>query len=326
MNETRLIELIEKLYSDSLTISEKLEFESLLDQNEENRKLFRTYNFAHGAMAAIELSRKSPSADNITKKQTKRTFSRQWLRISIGAAAACFAIVSLLAIIEKTERKQPQISYCEVTNSDARVTKVLLPDSSVVYLFSGSSIRFPNIFDSNERVVELIGEATFEVKANPKRPFFVNTCDGTRVMAYGTKFNVSGYSNENSTSVYLMSGKVDFIMHEHEKIVLRPEMYLCYDRQDRSVSLNRKSMAEFMALEKGVLLFDNTPLDEIMVKLSRTYHVQIECQDIAAFKYSYTGSFKEESIYQVMDILVKSSPHLRWKKQGDTFVFFQSNK
>ena len=71
------------------------------------------------------------------------------------------------------------------------VIRYELPDHSVVWLNAGSTLRYPTTFKKDNRLVELKGEAYFEVQADKDRPFYVNTPNGLSVYVYGTKFNVA---------------------------------------------------------------------------------------------------------------------------------------
>ena len=73
-----------------------------------------------------------------------------------------------------------------------------LPDHSVVWLNAGSTLRYPTVFREENRNVTLKGEAYFEVQADHKRPFYVNTPSGLSVYVYGTKFNVAAYEDDSN--------------------------------------------------------------------------------------------------------------------------------
>lgn len=101
--------------------------------------------------------------------------------------------------------------YAEVMAATGSVIRYELPDHSVVWLNSGSTLRYPTVFKKDNRNVELKGEAYFEVEADRKRPFYVNTPAGLSVYVYGTKFNVNAYEDDNSIETVLEKGKVNVI-------------------------------------------------------------------------------------------------------------------
>lgn len=82
-----------------------------------------------------------------------------------------------------------------------------LPDGTKVWLNAGSSIRYPVVFNSVERKVEITGEAYFEVVKDTKKPFLVNIPGGT-VEVLGTHFNVNAYDDEEAVRTTLLEGSV----------------------------------------------------------------------------------------------------------------------
>ena len=75
--------------------------------------------------------------------------------------------------------------------------KLILPDSSVVYLGAGSKLTWPSHFVKGKlRNIQLEGEAFFEVKHDTSSPFIVHSGQmQTRVL--GTSFNVKQKANES---------------------------------------------------------------------------------------------------------------------------------
>ena len=101
--------------------------------------------------------------------------------------------------------------YAEVVTATGSVIRYELPDHSVVWLNAGSTLCYPTTFKKDNRLVELKGEAYFEVQADKDRPFYVNTPNGLSVYVYGTKFNVAAYEDDNYIETVLEKGKVNVI-------------------------------------------------------------------------------------------------------------------
>ncbi|HLP11919.1 MAG TPA: FecR family protein [Flavobacteriales bacterium] len=118
--------------------------------------------------------------------------------------------VSSLAKINPVKKvvvtEQPEFVELE---SGANTAKIVLPDSTHVYLNKNSKITYPEKFNGNERPVYLSGEAFFEVSENKKMPFIIY-CAGTKTEVTGTSFNVRGYENEKQVEVSVVTGSVAF--------------------------------------------------------------------------------------------------------------------
>ena len=85
--------------------------------------------------------------------------------------------------------------------------RVTLPDGSKVWLNATSSIKFPGVFKSNIREVELNGEAYFEIAKNSAMPFRVKS-NGAQIEVIGTHFNVKAYGNEKLMKTTLVEGSI----------------------------------------------------------------------------------------------------------------------
>ena len=129
--------------------------------------------------------------------------------------------------------------YAEVVTATGSVIRYELPDHSVVWLNAGSTLRYPTTFKKDNRLVELKGEAYFEVQADKDRPFYVNTPNGLNVYVYGTKFNVAAYEDDNYIETVLEKGKVNVITPDQETIVLAPGEQLLYDKQSQKSKKNK---------------------------------------------------------------------------------------
>ena len=181
--------------------------------------------------------------------------------------------------------------YAEVVTATGSVIRYELPDHSVVWLNAGSTLRYPTTFKKDNRLVELKGEAYFEVQADKDRPFYVNTPNGLSVYVYGTKFNVAAYEDDNYIETVLEKGKVNVITPDQETIVLAPGEQLLYDKQSQQLKKNKVDVYGKIAWKDGKLIFRNASLEEIL---------------------KYRATFRTETLSQILDYLARSAD-LKWK-------------
>lgn len=204
--------------------------------------------------------------------------------------------------------------YAEVTATMGTVIRYELPDQSVVWLNSGSTLRYPAIFKKDNREVELKGEAYFEVEADSERPFYVNTPNGLSAYVYGTKFNVAAYEDDNYIETVLEKGKVNVITPNRETIALAPGEQLLYNKQTRESIKNSVDVYGKTAWKDGKLIFRNASLDDIFKRLERHFNVDIQFNNKHSKEYKYRATFRTETLSQIMDYLAKSAA-LKWKIQ-----------
>jgi transmembrane sensor len=244
--------------------------------------------------------------------------------------AAFLAIPLLLATLTLgylyLNEPEPEVKYAEVTSTMGTVVRYELPDHSVVWLNSGSKLRYPTVFKKNNRNVELTGEAYFQVEADPERPFYVNTPNGLSVYVYGTQFNVAAYENDDYIETVLEKGKVNVVTPGgQETITLLPGEQLLYDKQTSQAVRNQVDVYGKVAWKDGKLIFRNTSLEEIIKRLERHFNVDIEFNNNTGKEYTYRATFRTETLTQILDYLAKSA-NLKWKiltpeqREDDTFT------
>ena len=164
-----------------------------------------------------------------------------------------------------------------------------LPDSSEVWLNSGSRLLFPNKFKSNKREVFLVGEAYFKVMADKTKPFIVNTNE-LSVEALGTEFNISSYVGDNIVNTALAEGLVKIQRINHglfdRDIYLKPNQISSFNKTTQELSIKDVNIAYHTSWKDGFFLFENEKLNRITVRLERYYNVEIQ------YKNPLTGSIE----------------------------------
>jgi ferric-dicitrate binding protein FerR (iron transport regulator) len=218
-------------------------------------------------------------------------------------------------------------SYSEIHSPYGTRTTFYLSDGSTGWLNGGSSLKFPTQFGGKVRDVKLTGEAYFNVIPNHKKPFVVST-DNIDVKVFGTSFNVMAYADEQITEVTLESGQVEVFKKTNNIIksigILKPNESCIYNfRSDSSKILSINSTEKLSWLD-GKLTFKYEPFEEVVRKINRWYNVNIVIKDELLNSYIYYGTFKDETLEEVLRLLQFTAP-IRYKdiererKQDGTF-------
>ena len=191
------------------------------------------------------------------RTQMKMKANRRQQVYSLIMRCAAFLTLPLLMtslVLGYLYFHEPELDekYAEVTAATGSVIRYELPDHSVVWLNAGSTLRYPTVFREENRNVTLKGEAYFEVQADHKRPFYVNTPSGLSVYVYGTKFNVAAYEDDSNIETVLEKGKVNVITPDRSTIVqLIPGEQLLYDKQSKKLIKNKVDVYEKIAWKAG---------------------------------------------------------------------------
>jgi transmembrane sensor len=158
------------------------------------------------------------------------------------------------------------VVYNTMQTPKGRSYALTLSDGSKVWLNAESTIRFPTTFTGKERVVEITGEAYFEVVHNSKQPFRVMTRKET-INDLGTKFNVNAYDNEGAVKTTLLEGAVKI-----EDILLKP------GEQYESGKVSPVNTDKVIAWVNGQFSFERADIATIMRQVERWYGVRTEYQ------------------------------------------------
>jgi len=183
--------------------------------------------------------------------------------------------------------------------------KVVLPDSTVVWLNSSSAISYPSKFSGNFREVSFIGEGYFEVKKNPDRPMKILLNNGMTVSVKGTTFNLSAYENDKTVSLFLLSGHVSILNDKSKELLkVEPNQKISIDRMTNKISvLTPDDIMPTVGWKKGWLVFDEAEMQEIIKKVERWYGVRVVVLDSSIMSKTLTAKFREESISQVLGMM-----------------------
>ena len=139
----------------------------------------------------------------------KRKISLQWMAVAV---AICAGLIISVFYVSQSKDSSPVFLW-NGENSNTLVT--MLDDGSTVYLAANASISYPSDFASNQRKVELNGNALFYVTRDEKRPFVVETNEKIRIEVVGTIFAVQS-SPENPFELSVKQGKVNVYSKDNQ--------------------------------------------------------------------------------------------------------------
>lgn len=213
--------------------------------------------------------------------------------------------------------------YNTITTPKGGQYQVNLADGTKVWLNAASSLKFPTTFDKNQRIVELIGEAYFEVnpKNNPgqknsAQPFLVKT-NNQVVEVLGTHFNVNAYQDESETKTTLLEGSVQVSQSSSgnsEK--LRPGQQSIVNNTITVLNVDATQSIEW---QKGYFSFDNENVESIMRKISRWYDVDVQFRGNIRFRKFGGRISKFEDITEVLRVMEKTQV-IHFKIEGRKII------
>lgn len=219
-----------------------------------------------------------------------------------------------------------------VSTQNGSKSKIQMPDGTQVWLNSGSTLTYDDSFGIERRVVNLVGEAFFDVAHDAKKPFIIHT-ESLTLRVLGTAFNVKSYHNGASSEATLIRGslEVSFPSRPLEKIVLKPNEKISVTNQNeqkskdvqKSIKKNLESQPlialtkvepspldnetiEEIAWKENQLIFRTKNFEDLSLDLERWYNVKIDIKNNNIKDKKFTGIFKNETIFEALEALKQS--------------------
>ena len=253
----------------------------------------------------------------VSRSRQLQIFSRVSNWLTKAAAILLIPVLSFLIYtlsdnsIKSAKYSDMVVDSLEVIAPQGSRTVAQLSDGTEVHLNFGSKIKYPRTFNGNTRDVSLSGEGFFNVAHDPEHPFIVKI-KRVNIRALGTKFNVLSYPENDDVATTLVEGKVvleKFTEKGETKTIgtLVPGQHVEYDINSGKISSTRGNIEKYIAWKDGLLIFDNSRIDEVAERLERMFNVEIETNDDIK-DYTYTVKFVDESLAQILDLLTKATP------------------
>ena len=187
----------------------------------------------------------------------------------------------------------------------AETRTILLPDGTSATLNHYSSLSYPKQFKSDNREVELSGEAYFEVSKNKKHPFIVQT-ETIDVQVLGTHFNVDAYPDNPDVKTTLLTGSVA-VSNKNNSVhmVLKPNEVAIYNKVEQKLTCKvLENAGDEISWRHGEFIFDDLPLQEIARELSNSFGTTIHITDSTLRNYRVTARFRNgEDLETILSVL-----------------------
>ncbi|SEL43513.1 FecR family protein [Parapedobacter koreensis] len=203
------------------------------------------------------------------------------------------------------------------------IYQITLPDGTNVWLNSASTLKYPSQFVGDERVVELEGEAYFEVSEQwlegagqtprKKMPFLVKTKDQI-VEVLGTQFNITAYADEPVVKTTLVEGWVQIVNHQSKKTnKLIPGQQSIVRGATTRVSV--VDVEQYIAWKNGYFAFADEHISQVMNVIARWYDIEVEYQGDMTNKY-FGGTISRFEDFETLLKTIALTGSIRFKIAG----------
>ncbi|GAB2775588.1 FecR family protein [Rhabdobacter roseus] len=266
----------------------------------------------------IQRTRERIGAHEVPFRPSRRVLwgrvAAAWLLLG-GLASWLFWTTRETTLPENNTRATATEKETRLVNSGSAARQVLLPDGSRVTMSAGSELSYAeNGLD--ERVVRLSGEAYFEVKRQPTRPFMVYA-NGLVTRVLGTSFRISPSASTPSVRVVVLTGKVSvFAQQDFEKntqhqstvmqgLILTPNQQVDYSPSEGIFrrSLVKQPQKVTASIREEDFEFRSTPVVEIIGRLEQAYGVEFVYDEELLRDCALTASLADEPLYDKIKLI-----------------------
>jgi len=302
------------------------QFELILRQSGEAEKYSRL-NMQKAWMKIAEKAALPLEGQNNKRKFLKRGITRVLIR-----AAAIFILAyglggtTFYLLTRNKQTPREEAKYYSISAPLGSKSKIVLPDSSIVWLNSGSELKYPGAFENDRREVLLSGEAYFDVSKNQEAPFYVSVHE-IKVKVLGTKFNIKSYPDESTIETTLEEGLVHIgKAGSSRNILLKPHQRAVFVRKYGETNASGSGDGElrkvglvdhieqffifeeadtdlYTSWKDNRLKFRSKSFEDMAVELERWFGVKIHIENEGIKSKVFTGSFDKENIEQVIKAL-----------------------
>ena len=179
-------------------------------------------------------------------------------------------------LIKKDSLKKEAIQINQLVIPYGNRSKIILCDSTVIWLNAGSRLIYPSTFTGDQREVFLFGEAFLEVSKDKKHPFVVSTND-VSIQVLGTKFNVSAYPEDEVVQTVLAEGRILIKRTDSpllgKEVVINPGQMATFNKKSSETKVVNVDPDYYVIWKEGLLKFNNEDLSRVIKKLERFYNV-----------------------------------------------------
>ena len=332
MKQEELKAMLDRYLRGSCSEEEKAQLDAFFNAYKDNKRWVSwsdedTENFGKELFRDIRQAIRRPESDE-ANKPLPRPRPRAWRLIAASVGILLALGVGSYWLSQEFAQSQATKIVTNTTQFGEQST-VVLSDSSIILLNAGSTLAYPEYFDGNVREVTLIGEAFFEVKKNPDKPFIIKAGEVVTTVL-GTSFNVNAYPYQDKIQVTVASGKVQVAATgqsfrdanaapvTEDTLVLTPSLQATFHRSSGRLRSRPVDLADYLSWKEGIIRFNDIPLRDAARMLERQFDVTIVFENETAGSCYISNTFTNESLTNILE-------SIKFIKRGIDYRFQDEN-
>lgn len=354
MDRQRLIELLTKRASGSITLPETRELNEYLKAHEDDRQMSEAVKeVLAGTFYPQQVYEPAAINDRLKRLHDRLNVTepefipkrKPVLRLFIRSVAAALIVglgIGIIYFYVKEDNAALPSQNILATKKGSK-SSLVLPDGTKVLLNADTRLTYDQAFGKKLREVTLEGEAYFEVVKDSRHPFIVHT-KAMNVKVLGTVFNVRAYNSENNTAATLLRGSVEVTLNKKSDrniVVLKPNEKIIVNNNDTinataKYSQPRSADLAVMAIKLNAqdssvtetgwtqnrLAFDQAYYSKVFPELERWYGINVIIKDSSILKRKISGIYENESLTEVLESF-KLATGFKYKIEDNNLVIYR---
>jgi hypothetical protein len=222
-------------------------------------------------------------------------------------------------ILQKLEVSKP--SYNTIFVPYGKSAQITLSEGTKIWLNAGSKLVYPAVFTSDIREVYIDGEGIFEVTKDSQRPFVVKSsrCD---IKVLGTVFNISAYPDDKYSYAVLKEGVIQMeyaagTFRTKNQQILSPGDMATLNPEEKEITVVKVDPTSYFSWRDGYYIFKNERLDNILIKLSRYYNIELLLENNQLTGELFSGSLDLKNTPEEVLNVIMETTIFKYRKEGE---------
>jgi ferric-dicitrate binding protein FerR (iron transport regulator) len=242
-----------------------------LGEDAKNQKMFnelKTYYERKGEFRELNFDTEK-ALSNINKHHNKKRL------FSLYRIAGFVVLLISFSFLFKFMEPNTEIERIIIANQSERVKRVVLPDSSVLWLSDNSQISYNKDFEGKSRKIEMKGHVYFSVTRNIEKPFEVFAND-IYIKVLGTSFDVR--ETHLRTELKVNTGSVLFAEKENKdnQLIIVKDEAASFVLESKNIVQNEIVDPNYKSWFTKVIKFKGDGINNACKYLSRFYGREIK--------------------------------------------------
>ncbi|MBS1602923.1 MAG: FecR domain-containing protein [Bacteroidetes bacterium] len=240
----------------------------------------------------------------------KLSFYNRRLRMIAAAVLVLLGAGLIYAVVTRSRGASISTAFGEVTSRQ-------LPDGTDVMLDANSRIRYAGDWSGGkDREVWMDGEAFFHVSKTPEHSRFIVHLTHMDVIVTGTRFNV--INRHGVENVLLEEGKVILRNKKGEQLPLTPGEFVSFNKdlwQKKTVQPD-----SLMAWKEQKLVFNGTPLRELVTLVNDHYDVHLQLADSSIADSTISAILPNNNLEVLLQALDATAEYQVTRENGKIII------